>query len=364
MYNVECTGACFRNMINVGMIGLGRMGRLHMMNCSQIDNVRVVAAADPSKKALYKAKSLGISKLYIDYHDLVNHSSNIDAVVISLPNFLHFESIQLALENGLNVFTEKPLAYTVEECREIVKLVQKSGKKFMVGHSLRFLEAIERMKDSVENGYIGALEVVTLENVINGPFAHPAVPAPVSDWWFDPKKAGGGALLDLGYHMIDLFRFFAGDSKVIFSRLDHKFNLPVEDGAIIILRSSNSNIKGIINVGWYQKTIFPRYDFRVIIHGNAGYVSSDELVPRNLYSHAVKEGTKNLLRRIVGKKIRTLSYTYHYESYYKELKHFFDCVRNDLNPTISAMDGLKTVELVEDAYEIYHKTSPVTDINN
>lgn len=338
-------------MINVGVIGLGRMGMLHLMNCLHIDDVKVVAASDPTKKALNKAKSAGVNKLYTDYHDLLNNPPNIDAVVISLPNFLHFESIQLALETGLNVFTEKPMAYTVKECRKIVKSVQKSGKKLMIGHNLRFVDAIERMKESTEKGHIGTLEVVTLEDVINGPFAHPAVPAPVSDWWFDPKKSGGGALLDLGYHMIDLFRFFIGDSKVIFSCLDHKFNLPVEDGAIAILCSSNYSTKGIINVGWYQKTVFPKYNFRVILHGNAGYLSSDDLVPRNLYIHAVKEGTRNLLRRIVGKKIRPLSYTYYYESYYKELMHFFDCIKRDSDPLISANDGLKTVELIKEAYE-------------
>ena len=338
-------------MINVGVIGLGRMGMLHMMNCLQIDDVKIVAASDTSKKALNKAKFAGVDKLYTDYHDLLNHSSNMDAVVISLPNFLHFESIQLALEDGLNVFTEKPMANTVEECRKIVKLVEGSDRKFMVGHCMRFMEAVEKMKKDVDKGLIGNLEVVTIEEVINGPFAHPRVPAPVSDWWFDPKKSGGGALFDLGYHMIDLFRFFIGDSKIIFSCLDHKFNLPVEDGAIVILRSSNSSAKGIINVGWYQKTIFPKYDFRVILHGNAGYLSSDDLVPHNLYFHAVKEGTRNLLRRIVGKKIRPLSYTYYYESYYKELAHFFDCIVHDSDPLISATDGLKTVKLIEEAYE-------------
>jgi len=342
-------------MINVGIVGLGRMGRLHMMNCLHIDDVKVVAAADTSRKALNKAKSLGISKLYTDYHDLFDHSSDMDAVVISLPNFLHFENIQLALEAGLNVFTEKPMANTVGECREIVKLVEKSGRKFMVGHCMRFVEAVEKMKEDADNGFIGNLEVITIEEVINGPFAHPRVPAPVSDWWFDPKKSGGGALLDVGYHMIDLFRFFAGDSRVIFSCLDYKFNLPVEDGAIVILRSSGSSAKGIINVGWYQQTIFPRYNFRVILHGNAGYLSSDDLVPHNLYFHAVKEGTKNLLRRMVGKEIRPLSYTYYYEPFYRELAHFFDCVENDSDPLISACDGLKTVELVQEAYEKFRQ---------
>jgi len=341
----------FLDMIKVGVIGLGRMGMLHLMNCLQMDGVKVVAVADRSKKALKKAESLGVGRLYTDYHDLLNHSSNMDVVILSLPNFLHFESIKLALENGLDVFVEKPMANTVEECREIVKLVEKSGRKSMVGHCVRFMDMVEKMKEALDTGRIGSLEVATMEEIINGPFAHPRVPAPVSDWWFDPKKSGGGALLDIGYHMIDLFRFFAGDSKVVFSCLDHKFNLPVEDGAIVVLRSSNSSAKGIINVGWYQKAIFPQFDFRIVLHGNAGYVSSDDFVPRSMYFHAIREGTKNLLRKLVGKKIRPLSYTYYYESYYKELKHFFDCIKYDLNPSISAIEGLKTIELVDEVYK-------------
>jgi predicted dehydrogenase len=329
-----------------------------MMNCLKIDDVKVVAAADSSKRALSKAEAVGVDSLYTDYHDLLNRASDIDAVVISLPNFLHFECIQLALENGLDVFTEKPMANAVGECREIVKLVEKSGRRFMVGHCVRFVDAIERMKENLDKGIIGSLEVATIEEVINGPFSHPRVPVPVSDWWFDPKKSGGGVLLDIGYHMIDLFRFFERDSKVVFSYLGYKFNLPVEDSAIVILRSSNSSAKGIINVGWYQQTIFPKYNFRVILDGNAGYMSSDDLVPHNLYLHAVKEGTKNLLRRMTGKKIQPLSYTYYYESFYKELAHFFHRVKNDSDPLVSAIDGLKTVELIQEAYGKFQREHP------
>lgn len=339
-------------MLKVGMVGLGRIGLLHMMNCLKIDDVKIVAVADPSKKALKKAKSAGVDMLYGDFHDLFNHSSNIDAVIISVPNFLHLENIRLALEADLDVFVEKPMATTVKECKEIVSLVEKSGRKLMVGHYFRFLSAIEKMKQKLNNGLIGNLEVATLEEVINGPFSHPRVPIPVSDWWFDQNKSGGGALLDIGYHMLDLFSFFAGDSKVIFSCIDHKFNISVEDGAIVVLQSLNRSTKGIVNVGWYQKTIFPKFDFRVILHGAAGYLSSDALGPKNLYFHAMKEGTKNLLKRVSGRKISPLSYTYYYEPYYKELVHFFNCVENDLESPVSASEAMKTVELVHDAYKM------------
>lgn len=338
-------------MTKVGVVGLGRMGMLHLMDCTKIDDVKVVAVADSSKRALKKAKSLGVKRLYVDYHELFRDASEFDAVVISLPNFLHFESVQLALEAGLNVFVEKPMARNVEECREIVKLVRKSGRKFMVGHCMRFMDAVEKMKENLDKGFIGNLEVATIEEVMNGPFTHPKVPAPVADWWFDPKKSGGGVLLDLGYHMIDLFRFFVGeDCNGVFSILEHKFNLPVEDGAIVVLCSSPSSVRGIINVGWYQKAVYPQFDFHLVLHGNAGYLSADDFRPSNLYLHAIKEGTKNLLRRFSGRKIKPLSYTYYYEAFYKELSHFFNCIKNDSPPAVSAIDGLKTIELIEQVY--------------
>jgi len=336
-------------MIKTGIAGLGRQGMLHLMNCLNMKDVQVVAAADMSKTALNKAKSLGMRNLYKDYNDMFKAHTDLDAVILSMPNFLHLQCIQTALESGFNVFTEKPLASTVSECQEIVSLVRKSGKKLMIGHNCRFYEASVKMKQSLEKGFLGELEVITTEEVINGPFAHPAVPKPVAEWWFDPAKAGGGVLLDIGYHMIDLFRFFAGNGKVLYSFLGHRLNLPIEDTAIVVLQSS-SGVKGIVNVGWYERTIFPRFNFRVILHGNAGYMSTDELIPKNLYSHAVKEGVKNIFRRVTGKGIRPLSYTYYYESYYKELSDFFSCIKNDTEPSVSAEEGLRTIEIIQEAY--------------
>lgn len=342
-------------MLKVGIVGLGRMGRLHMMNCLQIDNVEVVSAADQSKRNLRKAQQSGVRRLHTRYSDLLDESKHLDAVIISLPNHLHFESIQQALESGLDVFVEKPMANTLEECRKIASMAKRSGRKLMVGHNMRFIDAIGKVKNAVESGYIGDPQVLTLEEIMNGPFSPHAVPTRVPEWWFDSKKTGGGVLVDLGYHLIDLFRFFAGDCEALFSCLNHKYNLSVEDSAIVVLNSLDSSIRGIVNVGWYQKMIFPKYNFRLIVHGTAGYLSSDEFVPHNMHLHAIVSGMENIFRKILRKKIRPLSYTYYYESYYKELEHFFRCIENDADPSVSAIDGLKTMEIIEDIYLSCHK---------
>lgn len=114
--------------------------------------LKVKAVADSSKKSLKKAQSLGVEKLYTDYHELLAHSSEMDAIIISLPNFLHFESVKLSLENGLNIFVEKPMANTVKECPEVVKFMKKSGRILMVGHCMRFIEVVENLE--VKMGHI------------------------------------------------------------------------------------------------------------------------------------------------------------------------------------------------------------------
>jgi UDP-N-acetylglucosamine 3-dehydrogenase len=331
------------------------MGMMHLVNCKHMKQVELVAAADPRKKVLNKAEVLGVKHAYTDYTDLIaKEHNNLDAVVISVPNFLHFDPIRLSLENGLNVFSEKPLAADVEQCKEIVHLVQASGRKFMLGHNMRFVPAVQTMKADLSTGRIGNLEVATIEEILNGPFSHPRVPAPVADWWFDPQKSGGGALMDLGYHMIDLFRFFTEeDANVLFADFSYKYNLPIEEGATIILSSTKSSIRGIINVGWYQRSVFPKYNFRVILHGDANFLSTEELVPRKIYNYAAKEVAKNLLRRITGRKIQPLTYTYYWEAYYKEFAAFFESIEKDTEPPVTAMDGLKTVQIIQDAYALF-----------
>ena len=339
---------------NVGIIGLGHMGLLHMYNCRHMDDVVVTAVADGSKRALKKADSSKISHVYRDYRELIDNSNNLDSVIVSLPNFLHFDAVIRSLEAGLNVFIEKPLAISVSESKKILRKVEKTDMKLMIGYSMRFLDAINTMKSELVKGRLGSLEVITGESFQNGPLSHGRVPKPVSEWWFDPEKSGGGALLDLGSHLIDLFHFYAGDSKVLFSCLDHKYNLPVEDGATVILQSSESSVRGVINVSWFQKVILPRFNFRFILHGNSDYISTEELIPKNLYIHAIKEGTKNFARRVTGKKIRPLSYTYYYESYYRGLRDFFESIKNDIDPSVSALDGLKTMEIIEEAYNKFN----------
>jgi predicted dehydrogenase len=341
-------------MLNVGIIGMGFNGSLHFTNCFKIKGINVLAVADKSNSARKRAQKYGVKNIYDDYNKLLEERKDLDCVIISLPNFLHYDCVIKSLEEGNNVFVEKPLANTVEQCKSIKSKVEQTGLKLMIGHAMRYYDAIQKMKAKVDNGEIGDLEFFTSESIMNGPLAHGTVPRPVPDWWFQPDLVGGGVLLDLGYHLIDLYHYFMGESKLVFANFDYKYNLEVEDTAVILLQNDKKeNVNGYINVGWYQKSIFPKYDYRCVVHGDAGHLSTDDYMPKNMYFYAMKEGMKNFLKRITGGKINVLSYTYFYESFYKELTHFFDSVSNDIETDVTVDDGIRTMKIIEDSYKKY-----------
>jgi len=341
----------YNYMIKVGIIGLGHMGLLHLRNSRFIEGIKVVAAADKSKKALTEAKGYGVRNLFKDYKDLLE-VPDLNAVIISLPNFLHMKSIVEAAEKGLHIFVEKPLARNTPECEVIKRVVQRNTVKLVVGHNYRYFNHVQKLKNEFDKGTIGDVEIANLEHFVNGPFAHPLEPVPVHDWWLNPELSGGGVLLDQGYHMIDLFRWFFPEPELLYARLGYRYSLDLEDSAIIMLKSKRTSTIGIISVGWFQKMVFPQFNFRINLHGTARFLSTDHFAPKNLYFHAGKEALKNILFKMMGRKINPLSYTYYYSSYFKELQHFFESIKGGANPNslVTVDDGFETIGVIEEAY--------------
>jgi len=324
------------------------MGKLHFMNTLHVKDVRLVAAADKNKKNLKMAKTYNVNA-YDDYKRLID-SENLDAVIISLPNFLKEESVAYASEKNLDIFIDKPLARNLTESRNIVQRVRANGVRLMVGVNYRYIDSVQKLKGMLDEGRIGDVVIATSELIMDGPFSHPLVPKPVPEWWFDKDRSGGGALLDLGYHLIDVFQWMFGDLHTLYSTLQYRFNLPLEDSATVILRSRKTSTRVVINLGWFSRMVFPNFNFRINLHGTVGYACTDQFAPKNLYLHATKEGTLNLLRKIVGKKIHRLSYTYYYSSFAKILEHFFESIKNDTASPISLGDQLKVIGTIENIY--------------
>lgn len=336
-------------MINVGVAGLGKMGKLHFLNALNNNEIKVKAVADVSRSKRKAAEKFRV-KSYKDYREMID-AETLDAIIISLPNFLKMESVFYAADKDLSIFIDKPMARNYEEAKKIYDKVRSKNVRLMVGTNYRYFDSVEKLKKKVEDGNIGEAVLVTSELIMDGPFSHPLVPTPVAEWWFDKEKSGGGALLDLGYHLLDLYMWMFGDYEIKYSEIKHRYNLPIEDSATVILNSKHLETSCVVNVGWFSKMLFPAFNFRFNVHGTVGYTSTDNFSPKNLYLHAAKEGTKNFFRKITFRKINYLSYTYYHQSFVKILNHFFDSIIKGYETPMNLNDQLSIIKSIDISYQ-------------
>jgi predicted dehydrogenase len=316
--------------VNLGLIGLGQVGSKHFHNCLHLENARLIAVSDISKKSLLTAEKAGVKQVFKDYNDLLK-DPNIDAVIISLPTFLHAETAIKATEHEKHVLVEKPLARNTSEAKRILLSAKRNGVELMVGYPLRFSSSFVNLKNQLKLGTLGNVQIATANHISNGPFfprAKESIPRPVPSWWFNKKLTGGGALVDLGCHMINLLRWYFGEAVGIQCHLGHRFNMDFEDHATCILRFSNETI-ATLNVGWFARY----HEVQVDVHGTVGYASAASKSP-GLFDYA-----KRMFKRNTS------------SPFYKELEYFVNCVSSDVRPSPSGEEGLEDLKLISTAYK-------------
>jgi len=322
--------------VNLGLIGLGTMGKIHLENCLRLKTARVVAVADSSKKELKKAKKLGIKNVYTDYNKPLKEH-NLDAVIISVPNFLHCECAKKAADAGKHIFLEKPLARNVTEGKEILSHVKSAGVKLMVGYPSRFHEGFIKIKKSLQEGLLGDIQIVSATNISSGPFfprGEMGRPAPVPNWWFEKELVGGGALLDLGIHFVSLLKWYFGDVTNAKSYLGYRFNMDFEDYAVCTLRFNPGPI-ATINVGWFSRD--PHISLELY-----GTVKNAVIVRSS-------QGIVNVIIDDIRRKMGKIEHSR--ERYYREVQYFIDCILKDSSPSPSGEEALANLKVISMAYQ-------------
>jgi predicted dehydrogenase len=319
--------------VNLGIIGLGYIGQIHLRHSLKLQNARVAAVADVSPKALEQAKTYGVKKTYTDYVELLK-DPEVDAVLISLPTHLHLKCTQAVAEAHKAIFLEKPIATNIGEAKEIISYAQNNNVKLMMGYPLRFNKEFERVKADLDNGLIGDVENAHATYISSGPFFHRAEgysPVPVPEWWFNSQSTGGGVLIDLGCHVINLMRWFFGEITDVKSAFGHRYNMNFEDSAMCLAKFE-SGTTGLINVGWFSQ----EYLLRIDLLGSVKNVSATHMPPSQI-------GTAY---QMLTKGISTF-----FMPHLAELQHFVDCVVGDKTPFSSGLDGLHDLEAISKAYK-------------
>jgi predicted dehydrogenase len=202
--------------LNVAVIGTG-MGRYHMKEFTESPNVHLLAICDLNRpEAEQFAKEYGAGHVFTDYHDLWS-LEGLDAVSIAIPNHLHASVTIEALEHGLHVLCEKPMATKLEDAQRMVQVAEAEGKRLMIGMSQRFRPQSLALRGMVERGELGDIYYArsTWIRRRGMPVLHfaPGGSMGRGQWFVDQDKAGAGALFDIGVHMFDLTWWLMGNPR-------------------------------------------------------------------------------------------------------------------------------------------------------
>jgi len=191
--------------LNIGVIGYGNRGRLVGYMHNPDAGIRAIAAADNYEPQLKNFKELYGDSCFVttDYRELLTRP-DIDAVIITSPDYLHEEHAIAALEAGKPVYLEKPIAITIEGADRILETAYRTGTKLYLGHNMRHFPVVNKMKELVDSGIIGEVKAAWCRHFINyGGDAY------FKDWHSEQQYTTG-LLLQKGAHDIDVIHYVTG----------------------------------------------------------------------------------------------------------------------------------------------------------
>lgn len=200
-----------------------------------------------------KAAGYGV-RAFTNLEEALQHGG-FDAAYIATPVFLHGPQSVQALRTGLHVLCEKPMAMNFGEARGMCKAAEESGRILGVAYYRRANPKVVRVLTLIREGVIGQ-PVLAFVN------AHGKLPAGARSWLFDPDKAGGGPLYDIGSHRIDLLNYFFGQPQEVHACLSNAVHpLAVEDSATVLIKYS-TGLHAVVDVRWNSG--IDRDEFRIV----------------------------------------------------------------------------------------------------
>ena len=330
-------------MINLGIIGAGRIGRVHTESiCTQILNARVKILASPSMDAAREvwAKNMGVERVTRDYREILE-DQEIDAVLICSATDTHSHISIEAIEAGKHVFCEKPIDHSIEKIRQVQEALEQHPVTYQVGFNRRFDHNFEAVQRAVAAGKIGDPHIIRITS---------RDPEPPS---LDYIKVSGGMFLDMTIHDFDMARFLAGcNAEEIYVQAAVMVDPAIGDAgdvdtAVITMKMENGTIVTIDNS---RKAVYG-YDQRVEVFGSEGMIAvSNDTVSSAVISTA--EG-------VTGEKPLHFFLERYMQSYAKEIQCFIQAIEQNTDTPLGILDGLEPVRMGLAARKSFEEHRPV-----
>ena len=328
------------NKIRTLIIGLGRIGKIHLGNLQAIDEVEIVGICDPTDEAKVFSNKAGLTFYQKDFTDVAGEVQA-DAIVICSPTDTHANYVSIAAKKGIDVFCEKPLDLSLEKVKQVLKTVNESKIKLMLGFNRRFDSEFQSVKEKIVKGHIGDIHTIKITS-------RDPSPPPINY-----IKSSGGMFLDMTIHDFDIIRYLTNKEIVeVYAKGDALVNPEIAkagdiDTAIINLTFEDGSMAVIDNC---RKAVYG-YDQRVEVFGSKGMVQS-----KNKFDKYTLTYTENGVTSALPQHFFLERYA---DAYKKEINHFIDCIRHKKTPEVSGFDGLMSLVLGLCAKESLNCNKPV-----
>lgn len=326
--------------MKVGIVGTG-IGRIHAGGYKKCEDVEIKTICDvDSERAEKFAAEFNVKNICNDYKELMA-DDEIDAVSICTPNALHAPIAMAAFEAGKHVICEKPISTNTADARQMVEAAKKSGKIFMMGFNNRFRGDTQLLKKCIENGDLGEIYYAK-----TGWLRRKGIPG-MGGWFTTKAMSGGGPLIDLGVHVLDLALWLMGNPKPVYVMGSSyaKFGpeiakknggtYDVEDLATGMVKLENGATV-FVEASWASHVERERIYTQLI-----GTKGGAEVDPLRIYTD-INGSTANV----------DLTYP-NVSGHEMEIVHFVECVREGKTPIATGEHGLH-IQLILDA--IYEST--------
>jgi 1,5-anhydro-D-fructose reductase (1,5-anhydro-D-mannitol-forming) len=314
--------------MNIALIGTGAMARRFLSAVrKEIEGVRFIAAHSRQAERLEQfRKEYPRIECTTDLTALLGRE-DIQAVYISTPVNTHAPLSIAAARAGKHILCEKPMALTVSDCEAMIEAAESRGVVLQIGYMMRFHPAHQLIKKQVDSGDLGTLRFVHLERTTFIDFLSADMPEH-RKWFIRPEDSGGGALMDLGSHLIDLLLYLVGDEiESCNLQIREEPRLGVETDALAGFRFR----------GGLLATVFTSW--QVPLHDNIIQVYADKA---SLFARrTLGPYTDGTLERITeaGREQLPVSYRNHYVL---QLEHFRDCIAESRQPLTGGRACLPT----------------------